>query len=625
MFTQKLLQKNKIFYLKSNCILKRYLKEATLPSLKYEPTQFDHHAVKKPRREPILKSLIAKQFDKEIFAYPKVHTSDRYNDFMQWLKPIETYISSCVNNKAVNKQQILDHLRELEVFRTHIDITYGGLNFSKTESMKLIETLSTLPWLGTYIVKNYILPVEIISKYGTKEQMFKYYPKIMSGEVTPTICINEGEYGTNINNIKSYIISENKDSWLLNGEKTFVVNGINSNLFLVLARDTHRTWLHKPDSFTLVLVERDFESISCSDVYETIGRHEIPTCTVNFKDTIIPSENIINKPGNAFNILMEHLKPGNQNITAQAISILRNFLNQLIVDIRSIKQFDRNLYEFDITKKLIGKIAFTLYSMESMAYLTCGIIDEYENQNAELEQIITETYCANQCLSCIQAGIQLIGARSYLHNKSYIQALHDAVALVTMDVNNLDASTYAAMDVLKDIGTRIHDQVLKKRQHMKYPIYNMISSLFEEFKSSDDADIIKEYLHMSLRFGAEHLEHSINLLNDGIMKLLIRNGSQITEKFTDLHTITEMLTDMYVAFANLSRSSRSYSEGIRNADTEKDIGVYVAYMVHAKIRSFVENIETGPLHNGEYSYIHIMDLLYEKRKYAIEHPLARTF
>ncbi|CAK9830148.1 Complex I assembly factor ACAD9, mitochondrial [Anthophora retusa] len=625
MLTQKLLQKNKIFYLKSNCILKRYLKEATSPSLKYEPTQFDHHARKQPEREPIIKSLIAKQFDRELFAYPMVHKSNRYNDFMQWLKPIETYISSCVNNKAVSKQQILDHLRELEVFRTQINISNGGLNFSKTESMKLIETLSTLPWLGTYIVKNYILPVEMISKYGTKEQMFKYYPKIMSGEVTPAICVNEGDHGTNINNIKSYIIPENKDSWLLNGEKTFVVNGINSNLFLVLARDTHSTWLDKPDSFTLVLVERDFGGVSCTDVYETIGRHEIPTCTINFKDTVIPSENIINKSGNAFRILMEYLKPGNQNITAQTISILRNFLNQLIVDIRSIKHFDRNLYEFDITKKLIGKIAFTLYSMESMAYLTCGIIDKYENQNAELEQIITETYCANQCLSCIQAGIQLIGARSYMQNKSYIQALHDAIALVTMDVNNLDASTYVATDVLKDIGTRTHTQVFKERNHMKYPIYNMISSIFENFKRSDTVNDIKEYLHPSLRFGADHLENSINLLNDGIMRLLIRNGSQITEKFVDLHTITEMLTDVYVSFANLSRSSRSYSDGIRNGDMEKDIGVNMAYIVHAKLHSFMENIERGPLQNGEYSYMHIMDLLYEKRKYAIEHPLARTY
>ncbi|CAK9795273.1 Complex I assembly factor ACAD9, mitochondrial [Anthophora quadrimaculata] len=625
MLTQKLLQKNKIFYLKSNCILKRYLKEATLPGLKYEPNRFDSHAKKSPERESFLKSLISKQFDEALFAYPTIHTPNRYNDFMQWLKYIESYISSCVTNKAVNKQEILDHLRELDVFRTHIGENFGGLDFSKTESMKLIETLSTLPWLGTYIVKNYILPNEIISKYGTKEQIFKYCLKIMSGEVTPTICINEGEYGTNINNIKSYIIPDKDDSWLLNGEKTFVVNGINSNLFLVLARDTHSTWLKKPDSFTLVLVERDFEGISFSNVYETIGRHEIPTCTINFKDTIVPSENIINKPGNAFNILMEYLKPGNQNITAQAISILRNFLNQLIEDIRSIKQFDRNLYEFDITKKLIGKIAVTLYSMESMAYFTCGIIDEYENQNAELEQIITETYCANKCLSCIQAGIQLIGARSYLHNKSYIQALHDAVALVTMDANNLDALTYVAMDIMKDIGTRVHTHVFKKRNYMKYPIYNMFDSIFEEFRATKKVHNIKEYLHPSLSYGAEHLEDSINLLNDGIMKLLIRNGSQITEKFVDLHTITEMLTEVYVSFANLSRSSRSYSNGIRNADMEKDLGVYVAYMVHAKLDSIVKNIEHGPFHNGDYNYIHIMDLLYEKRKYAIEHPLARTF
>ncbi|KOC70000.1 Acyl-CoA dehydrogenase family member 9, mitochondrial [Habropoda laboriosa] len=621
MFTQKLLQKNKIFHLKSNYMLKRYLKEATATGLTHENILFEPHAKKKPQREPFIKCLIAKTFSEELFAYPETHPY-RYQNFVDWLKPIESYILSCVNNDILDKKEILDQLRELEVFRAHIDEGNRGLNFSKTESLKLIETLSILPWLGTYIVKNHILPIEIIFKYGAKEQMFKYYPKIMSGEITPTICINEGDYGTNINNIKSYIVTETEDTWLLNGEKTFVVNGINSNLFLVIARDTGSRWLDSPDSFSLLLVERDFEGVTCNNVCEAIGRHDTSTCTICFKDTVIPTENIIGKPGSAFPILLEYLKPGNQNVTAQAISILRNFTNQLIVDIFNIKHFDKNLYEFDIAKKILGEITFSLYSMESVAYLTSGIIDKYENQNAEIEQIITETYCANKCLSCIQAGLQLIGARSCLHNKLYTQAFHDALALTTMDANNLDALTYVAVNILKDIGKESHTHVHKKRNMQKYPIYNIIDSIF---KKQNSVTSISKYLHPSLEYGAQHLEDTINLLSDGVARILIRNGSEIVDKFTELQKITEMLTEIYVVYANLTRSSRSYSIGVRNADIEKNIGVNAAYITHNKIHSIVSDIERGPVHNGDYGYINTMEFLYGKRKYPIEHPMTRTY
>lgn len=618
MYSRKLLKSNKIFNFKSNYILKKYLSEVIDSHINYRETQFEPLPKKKPQRISFLTSLLTKNVNSEVFTYPE-QISLRYNDFFKWLKPIEIYMSSCVNKK-LDKNQILNQLRELEVFRTHISEEYFGLTLSNSESLKLIETLSTLPWLGTYIVKNHISPLQIISKYGSESQKIKYYPKIMSGEMIPTICVYEGDHRANINSIQTLAIQDKENSWLLSGEKHYVVNGVDSNLFLVFAKHVSSN-ITGTDSFSLFLIEHDFGNINCTNVYETIGRCEIPTCTVNFNDTIVPSENIIGTLGDGFKILMEYLKPGRQNISAQAISILRNFINTLIPDILQMRHYDRDLYQFDVVKKTLSEIIFSLYTMESMTYLTSGMIDEYEIIDADLEHILTETYCANKCLKCIQTGLQLIGAQSYMNNKSYIQAFHDAMALTTMDINNLDASTYAAGRIVQNIGQTMADHIFKKRNIFQFPFYNMLNSIFES-NSKLNAD---KYLHPSLAYASRYMEDCIDRLKNSILILLERSGSQSVEQYIDLERLTEMLTEIYGTFANLSRSSKSYCNGNQNADLEKEVALKMTFVTHSKICEISKIIENGPLFNGDQCYISAMDLMYEKREYSMIHPLIKIF
>lgn len=621
MLSQKLLQNSKILSSKSNYTLKRYLNEATKPPSNYQETKFQPLPEQKPERLSFLRALITGKVDDDVFMYPE-QISPRYEDYFNWIKPIESYILHCTN-KNVAKNEMLNHLRELGVFQTHIGEKYFGLSLSKTESLKLVELLSNFPWLGTYMIKNHILPIDIIDKYGSDSQKLEYFPKIMSGDIIPTICVHEGDYGTNINNIETYAMQDTKDSWLLNGEKSFVANGINSNLFLVFAKHIScNTGKSKPGSFSLFLVEKDFGDVSCTNVDDTIGRHETPTCTISFKDTIVPNKNIIGTPGNALEILMQYLKPGRQNISGQAISILRNFLNQLIPDIIQMRHFDRDFYKFDIVKRILGEISFSLYTMESMAYLTSGMIDDYKNMNADLEEVITEIYCANSCLKCIQLGLQLVGARSYMKNQSYIEAFHDAMALTTTDINNLNGNIYAAASILQFLGQTMHEHIYKKRKSFQFPVYNMLDKIFDTYVIKLNA---REYLHPSFKFAAAYMEDAINRFKDAILILFEEEGTNITERFTDMQRITNMLTEIYGMFANLTRASRSYCIGARNSDLEKDLAIKMTFVSHIKICAIQSQINYTPAFNGDNLYSEAMDLVYEKRKYSFAHPLTRTF
>lgn len=585
-------------------------------------TYFPPHLKKEPQREPFIKNLLLPKFDPAILNYPVTQTSDRYREFLKWLKPIENYISSCAEtNEKLDKQEVLANLRDLEVFRACMSEEHFGLNLSETETLKVTETLSTLPWLGSYIVKNYIVPIQIISKYGSESQQKEYFPKIMSGETIPTVCIKEDDNGTNINNIKCNVLRWESDSFLLNGEKSYVVNGTDSNLFIVFARDLSSNIIDKK-CYSALLVEKDYEGVTFSKVHKMIGRHEIPVCSVKFENTVIPRRNVIGKPGGAFNIMMEQLKPGRQNVTAQAISILRNFINRLIAGVIEIKHMDRNLHEFESVKRILGDMVCTLYTMESMAYLTSGLMDLYENQDAEIERIITESYCANKCLNCIQVGLQLLGTQSYLSDNSYIKMFYDALALTTFDSSNINTDIYVASAALQHVGQSTYDHIFKKRNPHQYPVYRIVQNFFT-WKHPDIR--VACHLHPSLQSSGVILEESIPMLNKSIMKLLEQYGLEITQRHVELSRVSTMMTDLYGITANLSRASRSYCIGLRHADNERNMAETMTYNTRYKIYTVNQEIEEGDVFNGDYVYKNTVDMMYEQHQYPIEHPTTRNF
>ncbi|XP_078036197.1 complex I assembly factor ACAD9, mitochondrial [Augochlora pura] len=627
MFARHPLKIKKCFSTKLYSIVTRNIETATqseLPqfiNVHYFPRQRE----KQPAVAPVLKNLALGSMNTEVVDLPEPQTIERFKDFDMWLTPINNYVLKCINSdKKLDKNEILSSLVDLGVFRSYVSEDYHGLNLSDTESLRLMETVGMLPWLGTYLVKNLMLPVQLILKYGSESQKQKYLPKIMSGEITPTICLKENDNGTNINRMQTTCIQHDANSVVLNGEKVFVFNGIKADLFLVFAINKRGYKTINPNDISLYLVERNYEGISCNNVYETIGYHDIPVCSVKFENTILPKTNILGEPmkTKAFDIMMDLLKPGKQNITGQSIAILRNVINHLTSDILEVKQLDRDLYTFDSVQMILAKAVFSLYTMESMAYLTSRLADYYEDQNVELEKVVTETYCANKCLDSIHSCLQLLGARVYMKNNFYVDAYHNALALTTLDTNNIDAHIYIGSSIFQYSGTMWDDDIGKSRNAAYHPIYVNVKKYIDFFSKRH---MMASCFHQSLAPSVLFLQNSIEMVQKNLENLLLTHGTSITEKHMELHRISVMITELYATFANMIRSSRSYKIGLENSSHEKDMAVCVANNMLDKITIIGQQICDQEVLNGDVYRKNIAKLLFTKRTYPIEHPLSRTY
>lgn len=580
---------------------------------------------KEPQRQPFAKNLFLAAFDHEFMYYPEPQTKDRHQRFFEWLQPIEKYMSECLEDlQNVRKDDILAHLRELGVFRACVDGQYLGLNLNHTETARLLEVLSCFPWLGCYMVKNHIVPVRIISTLGSDELKAKYLPRITTGELVPTICFTEPGNGINTHNINSTAVQSDDDMyWMLNGEKTFVVNGHDANLFLVFSHCGHPNAISLEENpLTIFLVEREFGGVTSKDVKNLVGLRDSPVCTVIFKDTKVPKENLLGDLKSGTNTLIDILAPGNRNLAAQAVGTLKAFIKILTRHILQRKHLDRNMYEFEGVQEVIGKMASALYGMESMLYYTTGIMDTFENQDCMLEKAMLETYCTSECVTRIYEGLQLIGAQSYLRENPYIQIFEDALSYTLFDGYNIDSNTYIALVGLQHMGKNLHKHIFKLRNPFNFPEYILKWTMGKEHHIKLK---IADHIHPSLAPGSRELEKCITRLQTVSILLLERHGTNIPERQMELRRMGEIATRTFALATVLSRASRAYCIGLRNHDHDRHMAHSFAILSTNKVQILTEEIQSGEWNNGDNLNKTVAELMYSKKDYFVEHPLNRTY
>jgi len=581
---------------------------------------------KKPQRKPFVKNLFLGSFDKEFLYYPEPQNKDRHTQFFEWLQPIEKYISDSLENpQSIKKNEILSHLRDLGVFRASIDEQYLGLQLNQSELARVVEVLSTFPWLGSYMVNNHIIPVKIISSVGSPEQKAKYLPGIATGEFVPTVCFTESSGNINLDSINTVVEQTDcGEYWMLNGEKAFVVNGQDSNLFIVFSICGYHQFMNSNTNraFSVFLVERNFGGITCETVNNLIGFQSNTTYTVTFKNTRIPKANLMCDTKCGIQILIDTLAPGNKNIAPQAIGIMRSFTKLLLKHILQRKHLDQELYQFQGVQGVVGKLASTLYGMESILYMTTGMIDLFENQDCALEKAMVETYCASECVARIYEGLQIIGMPSYLRENPYIQIFEDALSFTLFDTYNLESNMYIALLGLQHSGKHLRQQIFKLRNPMFHPDYILKWLFGKDERLRLD---LSEHMHPSLFLGAILLEKCLAQLQNCTLFMLKNYGKDVGLQQLELHRLSELATRIYVLIAVFSRTSRAYCIGLRNSDLDREMANSIAAFTLNRVKNLANEIHATQWSNGDKGNKDVANLMYTKKDYFAEHPLSRTY
>ncbi len=181
---------------------------------------------------------------------------------------------------------------------------YGGLSAGYEYSVIIMEELSFRGILGLMLPLHNDIIVHYIHSYGDGEQKKRWLPGCVTGEIITAIAMTEPDTGSDLAAIKTSAIRDG-DAYILNGQKTFISNGINSNLVIVAAKtDTHAG----AKGISLICVEDGTPGFKRGRNLKKMGWHSQDTAELIFEDCRVPAANLLGREGKGFYCLMEKLQ-----------------------------------------------------------------------------------------------------------------------------------------------------------------------------------------------------------------------------------------------------------------------------------------------------------------------------
>ncbi|WP_319449790.1 MULTISPECIES: acyl-CoA dehydrogenase family protein [unclassified Mycobacterium] len=259
-----------------------------------------------------------------------------------------------------------------------------------------------------------------LKNLATEEQQQRWLPGFITGELIGAIAMSEPGAGSDLAGIRTSAVREG-DDWILNGSKTFISAGINSDLVIVVAR-TDPDAGHK--GFTLFVVERGMDGFTRGRKLDKLGQHAQDTAELHFDHVRVPSENILGKVGRGFYHLMHNLPSERLSIAIAAVAIARESWRETLQYAKDRKAFGQPIGTFQHNRFLFAEMDTELEIAEQ--YIDRCLQAIVDGELTAVEAAKAKWWTTELAKRVIDNCVQLHGGYGYMNEYKITRDYADA-------------------------------------------------------------------------------------------------------------------------------------------------------------------------------------------------------
>jgi alkylation response protein AidB-like acyl-CoA dehydrogenase len=241
------------------------------------------------------------------------------------------------------------------------------------------------------------------------EQQARWLPGYVTGELIGAVAMTEPGAGSDLAGIKTSAVRDG-DDWILNGAKTFISAGINSDLVVVVAR-TNPDAGHK--GFSLLVVERGMEGFTRGRKLDKMGLHYADTAELNFEDVRVPGANLLGEEGKGFYHLMTNLPSERLSIGIAAIAGARATFDDTLQYVKDRKAFGQSIGSFQHNRFVMAELDTELEIGEQ--YIDRCLRAAVDGELTAVQASKAKWWCTELNKRVVDACVQLHGGYGYMN------------------------------------------------------------------------------------------------------------------------------------------------------------------------------------------------------------------
>lgn len=273
--------------------------------------------------------------------------------------------------------------------------------------------------IGPGLVVDIVLPYFLTM--ASRDQKLRWLPCIVSGERVLAVAMTEPGTGSDLAGIQTTAVRDG-DSWIVNGGKTFITNGINADIVVVAVR----TGKERHTGLSLLVLERGMPGFERGRKLEKMGMHAQDTAELSFTDVRVPIGNMLGAEGDGFAGLTRNLAQERLSAAAGAVANAQAALDMSITHVRERQAFGKPIGAMQTIRFRIAEMSTEIDIAQT--YVDRCILALNDGDLTPVDAAKAKWWTTELLGRVVDAGVQLHGGYGYMAEYPIARAWADARA-----------------------------------------------------------------------------------------------------------------------------------------------------------------------------------------------------
>ena len=299
---------------------------------------------------------------------------------------------------------------------------YGGVGADLLYSLISMEEGAKTRFSGFLFFLHSDIIVPNLESFGSEKQKQRWLPGCASGDIITAIAMTEPGTGSDLAAIRTTAVRDG-DHYVINGQKTFISNGINCGLVIVVAKtDPAAKPAHA--GFSLIVVEDGTPGFEKGRNLEKIGFHSQDTAEMAFTDCRVPAENLLGQEGRGFYYLMKKLQQ-ERLVAAIGAQVMAEEALRLTIDFAKTREaFGKPIGRFQYLSFELAKLATDVEL--GRTFMESLILDHMEGREIVQKVSMAKYWIAEMLNRVVERGVQFHGGYGYMEEYPIARLFRDA-------------------------------------------------------------------------------------------------------------------------------------------------------------------------------------------------------